>query len=117
MSFRIETSLRSRRVGRFVARVVDSLRRAFAEEASRTGLTQAKMAEILEVDRSVINRRLNCESNLTLRTIAELAYAMGDREIVFELRERQAPVKTTRFDAPSVACLTMPGCDVKVGVV
>ena len=43
-------------------------------------------AKKLEVHRSLINRQLSGEANLTLRSLADLAWAMG-MEISFELKK------------------------------
>jgi len=70
----------SRRAGnRFISAVRRTLQKAFAEEASKRGLTQAEIARRLGVNRSVITRELRGVENLTLRSVAELAHGMGRR--------------------------------------
>lgn len=80
MSYRLKISPKSRKAGRFIASVHRNLQKAFLE----TGLKQQELAAKLSIDRSIVNRRLQGKSNLTLRSIAELAWAMdNDVEIVF----------------------------------
>lgn len=40
-------------------------------------LSQAKIAKILKMDKATLSRILNGQSNMTLRTIAEIAWSMG----------------------------------------
>ncbi len=84
MSYLIKLDSKSRKAGRFIARVHRSLQSAFIEST----LKQQELAAKLQVDRSIINRRLQGKSNLTLRSIAEMAWAMdNDVEIVFSKRD------------------------------
>jgi plasmid maintenance system antidote protein VapI len=83
-SFRIGISPNRRAAARFVARVRRVLQRALVEERERTGINQSKIAQSLDVHRSVISRELNGLQDITLGRVAELAWAMG-REIDFDL--------------------------------
>ena len=47
-------------------------------------MTQQELARRLESHRSNINRQLSGEAEITLRSLADLAWAL-DREITFEL--------------------------------
>lgn len=58
-----------------------------------TGKTQQEVADILQVDRSVVNRRLTGTANLTARSIAELAYAL-EKDIYVELVDRHQVVRS-----------------------
>jgi len=98
--FRFDVHGRSRTAGRFIGRVRRELLRAISEE-KREGLTQQELARRLESRRSNINRQLAGEDDITLRSLAELAWAL-DREIAFELRrpdsatgQNIAPVTST----------------------
>jgi ribosome-binding protein aMBF1 (putative translation factor) len=100
MFFRFDIDARSRSAGRFIGRVRRELLRAITEE-KRAGLTQQELARRLESQRSNINRQLSGEAEITLRSLAELAWAL-DREIAFELRrpdnaagQNIAPVTST----------------------
>jgi transcriptional regulator with XRE-family HTH domain len=98
--FRFDIDARSRTAGRFIGRVRRELLRVISEE-KRAGLTQQELARRLESRRSNVNRQLAGEDDITLRSLAELAWAL-DREIVFELRppdsaagQNIAPVTST----------------------
>lgn len=77
MSYELKIDPKRRAAGRFIGAVRKSLINAALEEKQRHGLTQQKVADCLGVNRSVINRMLRGEVNLTLRSVAELAWAMG----------------------------------------
>ncbi len=82
--YRFDIDARSRKAGRLIGRIRSELLKALTEE-KRAGLTQQELARRLEVGRSALNRQLSGESNLSLRSLADLAWAL-DREIDFELR-------------------------------
>jgi transcriptional regulator with XRE-family HTH domain len=85
-SFHFEIGSRARQAGRFIGRVRSELLRALSEKKAETGLSQQALARKLDVHRSLINRQFSGESNLTLRSLADLAWAM-DMEISFELKK------------------------------
>jgi transcriptional regulator with XRE-family HTH domain len=82
--FRFDIDARSRTAGRLIGRIRRQLLKAITEE-KLTGLTQQELARRLESERSNINRQLSGEAEITLRSLAELAWAL-DREITFEFR-------------------------------
>ena len=82
--FRFDIGARSRIAGRLMGRVRRELLRAVTEE-KRAALTQQELARRLQSRRSNINRQLSGETEITLRSLADLAWAL-DREITFELR-------------------------------
>lgn len=57
--------------------VASQLREAFADRRQNHKETQEDIAALLGVNRSVVNRRLRAGSNLTLETIADMAWALG----------------------------------------
>ncbi|WP_210115127.1 helix-turn-helix domain-containing protein [Roseovarius aestuariivivens] len=61
----------------FMARTNRKLIAAFLSEAHASGLTKAELARRIGVDRSVITKILRGKSNLTERSIGELAWALG----------------------------------------
>jgi transcriptional regulator with XRE-family HTH domain len=65
------------------------LLRALSERKREGRLSQQALARKLDVHRSLINRQLSGEANLTLRSLADLAWAM-DMEIWFELKKPAA---------------------------
>src|SRR5690349_5279625 len=77
-SFRIDKRRRS--YLRLISEIKHALAQALAEEHAERGLTMAEMARTLEVDRSHISRKLSGDTNMTLETLADLAYAL-DRPV------------------------------------
>ena len=88
-SFHFDIGSRARHAGRFIGRVRGELLRALSLRKSEGGLPQQVLAEKLGIQRSLINRQLAGEDNLTLRSLADLAWAM-DMEISFELKKPMA---------------------------
>lgn len=84
MSFQMRLDARSRKSARFIAKVHKQMQDAFVRSYKSTGMTQQKLAEKLGVDRSFVNRKLSGEGNLTLRTIADFAWAL-DCDVDFAL--------------------------------
>jgi transcriptional regulator with XRE-family HTH domain len=104
--FRFDIDARSRTAGRFIGRVRRELLKAITEEKG-AGLTQQELARRIESHRSNINRQLSGEADITLRSLADLAWAL-DREITFELRrpdntdgQNVAPVTSTIGHKPA----------------
>lgn len=85
-SFHFDIGGRARHAGRFIGRVRSELLRALSERKSAGGFSQEALARKLDAERSLINRQLSGERSLTLRAIADLAWAM-DLEISFELKK------------------------------
>lgn len=96
MSFELPISAKERAVGRFIGRMRKALFMA-AHDAKEAGLSQRALAERLGKDPAVVNRMLNGEQNLTLRSIAELAWALG-LDVAFEFRKRREPTQVTSPD-------------------
>ena len=84
--FHFDIGERARHAGRFIGRVRGELLRALSERKSEIGFSQQGLAQKLDTERALINRQLSGESNLTLRALADLAWAM-DLEISFELKK------------------------------
>ena len=105
--FQFDVGDRARKTGRLVGQVRDELVRALAEKRSKDRVTQQGLAQKLGVHRSQINRQLSGEANLTLRSLADLAWAMN-MDVVFELKEppssalsNEAPQTSTVGHAPA----------------
>ncbi|WP_407180570.1 helix-turn-helix domain-containing protein [Bradyrhizobium sp. STM 3562] len=71
-----------------MGRVRRELLKAITEE-KRAGLTQQELARRLQTARSQINRQLSGEAEITLRSLADIAWAL-DREITLELRRPES---------------------------
>ncbi|KAB1079387.1 helix-turn-helix domain-containing protein [Methylobacterium soli] len=95
-SFRFDVGSRGRKAARFITRVRNELQKAVVEERESSGLNQQKLATKLGVNRSVINRQLSGEANLTLRSVAELAWAL-DRDIEFSLSKPEQTKEVNYF--------------------
>jgi hypothetical protein len=96
MSYQMRNDPRARKAGRFIHRVQKEIQKAFVA----SGLKQQEIAEKLGVNRSVVNKRLLGEANLTLRTIADLAWAV-DADIMFTLVPKRSEPGRNHFDGPS----------------
>jgi plasmid maintenance system antidote protein VapI len=72
-----------------VSLVRRALQKAFAEEHRSSGMTQTDIANAIGVHRSVINRELRGQKDITLSRVAELAWALR-RKPRFELEESVA---------------------------
>lgn len=76
-SFQITISPTRRSAARFIASVRRAIQQALVEEYKERGLTQSDIARIIKVHRSVINREIRGDKDLTLGRIGELAHALG----------------------------------------
>ena len=88
-SCRFDIGSRSRSVARFVARVRSELLTAINEERRAQAINQQMLASRMGKKRSEFNRQLTGEAPLTLRSIAEISWALG-REVNLELRKPAA---------------------------
>jgi len=76
-SFVFDIGERSRKVSRALGKLRSGLQTAFITERKSRKLTQQAIASLLGVNRSVVNRQLTGQENLTVRSAVELAWAMG----------------------------------------
>ncbi|WP_299984911.1 helix-turn-helix transcriptional regulator [uncultured Ruegeria sp.] len=100
MSYQPKIDPKSRKAARFISQLQKKVQKALID----SGKTQQQVADILGVDRSVVNRRLKGHANLTARSIAEFAYAFGkDIEIDFvEKNAREAGSNISASDEVQV---------------
>lgn len=77
MSFKLQISPKDRASARFIASVQRAIVEIALAERENSQITQQEIANRLGVNRSVINRILKGETNLTLRSVAEVAWALG----------------------------------------
>lgn len=73
MSYQLKLSRRSLKSARFISRLHSAIQKALIE----SGKTQQQVAQELGVDRSVVNRRLKSNANLTARSMSDFAYVLG----------------------------------------
>lgn len=78
---------RRRTYVRLIGEIQHALHTALVEEQGRRQLTRTGMAEALQTNKSFITRKLNGTSNMTLETLADLAFAL-DRIVKVELVSR-----------------------------
>jgi len=100
-SYVFDIGEKARKVARFIGHVRAELQRALVVEKASRKLTQQQIATMIGVHRSVINRQLMGFENLTLRRVAELAWALG-WELYFELRRPQQP-GTITVESPAAS--------------
>ena len=90
-SYVFDIGEKTRKASRFISHVRSELQRALVEEKTARKLTQQSIAEKISVNRSVVNRQFMGEENLTLRSVAELAWAMGWEPSFFLKKREMAP--------------------------
>ena len=108
MSFELKISPKDRAAGRFIGTVRKALIKAALDEKDRSGITQQAIAQKLNVNRSVVNRLLRGDSNLTLRSVAEIAWAL-ELKPVFELEPHKIISGTnipSQFSSPASTLAT-----------
>lgn len=82
--------------------IESQLRDAFAEEVARSDLSQSEVARRLNVDRSTVNKRLRGSTNMTIETIADMAWAIG-RSVDVKIYD-PAEIKTNASQVVSEHC-------------
>ena len=97
MSFKLKLDPRSRASGRLIGHVTRLIREAFEDGARRRGLSQAKLAKLLEIDRSIVHRQLKVGGNLTLRSLSDYALALNRK---VEIRLEATPERPGANDRP-----------------
>ncbi|QQM31750.1 helix-turn-helix transcriptional regulator [Martelella lutilitoris] len=88
MSFSLGLSEKDRATGRFKSRVNRGLIRAVLTAKKKKQLTQSDIARLMEIDKSTLSKILNGKGNLTLKTIGDLAWAVGLTPHI-EFREKE----------------------------
>jgi transcriptional regulator with XRE-family HTH domain len=89
MSSSLSIDARRRTYVRLIGAIRHALNQALTEEHTARGLTQADIARLLGKDKSFVSRKLAGTSNMTLETLADLAFAM-DRPAYVLLPARAA---------------------------
>src|SRR5258708_28270152 len=98
---RYDSDRRPRWAGRFTGGVRWEWLKALGEKKGGA-LTQQELARRLETRRSDINRQLSGEAEITLRSLADLAWAL-DREVTVELR--RPDIATGQNIAPATSTI------------
>lgn len=92
---------RKRTYVRLIGEIQHALHQALVEEFEKRQLTRTGMAEALNTDKSFVTRKLNGTSNMTLETLADLAYAL-DRAVRVQLVSR-TPAPGANFARQPIA--------------
>jgi transcriptional regulator with XRE-family HTH domain len=92
-SSKLKVDERRRSYVRLLGEINHALNGALAEENAKRGLTITKMAQLLKRSKSHISRKMNGSSNMTLETLADLAYALN-RPVKVLLPERGQAANT-----------------------
>ena len=81
---------RRRTYSRLLGEIHHALNQALSEENKSRKLNKTQIAKILDLDRSTISKRFDGRHNLTLETLADLAFAL-DRPVKVSLPKRVRP--------------------------
>ena len=84
MSLLVDIGGKRRAAGRYINQIRRRLITTVLN-AEEQGITRAEIARRIGCDRARITRQLNGNSNITLRSIAEIAWAVGKKPTSFEL--------------------------------
>ena len=60
-----------------VGQIESQLREAYAKRHEQAGETQSSLADKLGVNRSAVHKRLTGQTNMTIKTIADMVWALG----------------------------------------
>lgn len=90
MSFEFEISDSDRARSEVIGAVGSDLQALYAKRKREDGLTQQQVADVLDVDKSRINRCLTGYANLTLGTTADLTRAIRGKILIKIVPEEEA---------------------------
>ena len=76
-SFNLEIDKRRRTYVRLIGEIQHALNQALTEEHTSRNLTKAQIATLLGKNKSFVTRKLSGSSNMTLETLADLAWALN----------------------------------------
>lgn len=96
MSFKSRIDKRRQTYIRMLSAIAHALNQALEEEHAQRGLTQADIARTLKKQKSFISRKLSGDTNMTLETLADLAYAL-DRPVHVSLPSRHPAAGSNYF--------------------
>lgn len=77
MSFEFHIDPKDAASAEFMTKVHRVLIREMIKAAKQKRISQSDVARLLDVDKAVVSRALNGKSNLTIRTISDLCWAIG----------------------------------------
>jgi|AraplaMF_Col_mLB_1032019.scaffolds.fasta_scaffold01067_17 transcriptional regulator with XRE-family HTH domain len=102
MSFRFDVGARARSASRLIGNIRSDIIAAVVRHRTAENVSQQRLAESIGISRADLNSYLSGQKDLTLRSLADIAFALN-KEIVVELRDPESGSKGNYFDAPSLA--------------
>jgi transcriptional regulator with XRE-family HTH domain len=90
MSFRFDVGARARTASRLIGNLRSDLIAAVLRHRDIKDLSQQQLAESIGISRTDLNGLLSGKSELTLRSLSDIALAL-DKEVVVELRDPDRP--------------------------
>jgi transcriptional regulator with XRE-family HTH domain len=100
MSSNLHLSKRRRTYVRLIGEIQHALLEALDEEHRSRGLTRADIARLIGRNKSFVTRKLNGDSNMTLQSLADLAFAL-DRTVKVQLPTRAAKTGANHIQPPT----------------
>jgi len=94
-SSNLQLSKRRRTYIRMLGEIQHALLEALDEESRDRGLTRAEMARVIGKNKSFVTRKLSGDSNMTLQSLADLAFSL-DRPVKVSLPSRHAQAGSNR---------------------
>lgn len=88
---------RRRTYVRMLSEIQHALLEALDEENRDRGLTRAEIARILGKNKSFVTRKLSGDTNMTLESLADIAFAL-DRPVKISLPSRKAAIGSNRIE-------------------
>jgi len=86
---------RRRTFVRLIGEIHHALNQALSEEKESRGLNKTKIARLLGLDRSAISKKFDGRHNMTLESLADLAFAL-DRPVKVSLPAREKSAGSNR---------------------
>jgi transcriptional regulator with XRE-family HTH domain len=93
---------RRRTYVRLLGAIQHALLEALDEEHLRRGLTRAEVARLIGRNKSFVTRKLTGEGNMTLQSLADLAFAL-DRSVKVTLPAQMTVAGTNRTITPATS--------------
>lgn len=110
MSYQLKIDAKSRKSSRAISAIQKQIQQALVE----SGKSQQEIAEILGVNRSVVNRSIRGGSNLTIKTISDLAFALNKDVKMTLVDQIYKPQRNTQTADGSVNVITLGSTRAKV---
>ena len=95
-SYKISVDPKRKAFTRLISAIHRELAAALEREGRARNLTQSDVANTLGVNKSAISRRLSGTSNLTLKSISDLAWALG-HDVNFRLVSRRQKIAGANY--------------------